>query len=92
MLSNKDHKVLAMFHDRHLNHKLDRWDEASESMVFDEQCAAESRAWDYAIEIESIDDIYGDELVDLEGRGYVKFDEDGWWHYTAKTMAELGLN
>ena len=44
-----------------------------------------------AIEIEGIEDVYGEETVDLESRGYLVFDDEGWWHYTAKTMSELGL-
>jgi len=91
MLSPKDRKVLSMFHDRHFNQRFSRWDDETETEVFDAQCEKESRAWDYAIEIEGIEDIYGEETVDLESRGYLVFDEDGWWHYTWKAMSELGL-
>jgi len=46
MLSPKDRKVLSMFHDRHFNHRITRWDDDAETEVFDDQCKKESRAWD----------------------------------------------
>ena len=80
-----------MFHNRHFNRRLCRWDDETETEVFDAECEAASKAWDYAIEIEGIEDVYGEETVDLESRGYLVFDDEGWWHYSSKAMQEMGL-